>query len=116
MPAIIHCTAGKGRTGYVVALIQLLAGVSRETVVADYLATNRWFAPHAGRYRTFLRWMSLFMVSAERFQPLLEVRREYLEVVLDEVLERHGAIEAYLAEVCGFGRSEQRRLRRLLNE
>ncbi len=116
LPAVLHCTAGKDRTGYVVALIQLLAGVPRDAVVADYLETNRWFAPHAGRYRKFLRWMSLFTISPERFQPLLEVRREYLEETLDEVLARHGSIEDYLTDGCGVDRSTMERLKRLLIE
>jgi protein tyrosine/serine phosphatase len=37
---LVHCAAGKDRTGVVVALALSLAGVPRETVVADYLATS----------------------------------------------------------------------------
>ena len=33
---LIHCTAGKDRTGIVVALALLAVGVDRETVIADY--------------------------------------------------------------------------------
>ncbi|MFE4470226.1 tyrosine-protein phosphatase [Leifsonia sp. NPDC056824] len=37
---IVHCTAGKDRTGIVVALALSAVGVDRETVVADYAATQ----------------------------------------------------------------------------
>ena len=37
--ALVHCAAGKDRTGVVVALALTVAGVGRETVIADYTAT-----------------------------------------------------------------------------
>ncbi len=116
LPAVIHCTAGKDRTGYVVALIQLLAGVPREAVVEDYLVTNRLIGSQAKKYLKFLRWMSLFRISPERFQPLLEVRRPYLERVLDEALERHGSVDGYLTGACGVDPRDLARLKQLLVE
>lgn len=38
-PVLIHCGAGKDRTGIAVAVLLLLAGVPRESIVADYAAT-----------------------------------------------------------------------------
>ena len=40
LPAVVHCTAGKDRTGLLVALLLDLLGVEREQVVADYAATT----------------------------------------------------------------------------
>ena len=37
---VVHCAAGKDRTGVVVALALSAAGVSREAIVADYVATG----------------------------------------------------------------------------
>lgn len=37
--ALVHCAAGKDRTGIVVALLLRLVGVDREVVLADYLRT-----------------------------------------------------------------------------
>jgi protein-tyrosine phosphatase len=42
LPALVHCTAGKDRTGLVIALLLELAGVSRETVVEDYALSGRY--------------------------------------------------------------------------
>lgn len=39
-PALVHCTAGKDRTGLTVALLLDLLGLPRETIVADYVASN----------------------------------------------------------------------------
>ncbi len=39
-PALVHCAAGKDRTGVLVALLLDAAGVDREVIVADYAATQ----------------------------------------------------------------------------
>jgi hypothetical protein len=39
-PALVHCTAGKDRTGLVVALLLTAIGVDRDAVVEDYAATQ----------------------------------------------------------------------------
>ncbi|MEW1822286.1 tyrosine-protein phosphatase [Arthrobacter sp. NPDC080031] len=39
-PVLVHCTAGKDRTGVVIALALLAAGVDREQVVLDYVASE----------------------------------------------------------------------------
>ena len=39
-PSLVHCFAGKDRTGLVVALLHRLAGVHADDVMADYLLTN----------------------------------------------------------------------------
>jgi protein-tyrosine phosphatase len=38
-PALVHCAAGKDRTGVLVALLLRCAGVTREAVIADYVCT-----------------------------------------------------------------------------
>jgi protein-tyrosine phosphatase len=50
-PLVIHCTAGKDRTGLAVALLLLTLGVPEETVVADYTLSNHAFDVLAGRMR-----------------------------------------------------------------
>jgi protein tyrosine/serine phosphatase len=40
LPVVVHCTAGKDRTGVLVALLLDLLGVEREQIVADYAATT----------------------------------------------------------------------------
>jgi len=39
-PVLVHCRAGKDRTGLVIALLLLLAGVERDDVITDYLRTG----------------------------------------------------------------------------
>jgi len=39
-PTLVHCTAGKDRTGLVVAVVLSATGVPREDIVADYVRTQ----------------------------------------------------------------------------
>ena len=39
-PSLVHCVAGKDRTGFAVAVLHLMLGVHRDDVMADYLLTN----------------------------------------------------------------------------
>ena len=42
-PLVIHCTAGKDRTGFAAALILKALGVADDLIVEDYLLTNRFY-------------------------------------------------------------------------
>src|ERR1700759_867944 len=43
VPVVIHCTAGKDRTGFACALILHALGVPEKTISEDYLLTNRFY-------------------------------------------------------------------------
>ena len=101
LPALVHCTAGKDRTGFASAVVLLALGVPQETVLADYLLTNRYRADFA---RTVMRWaplVSFFRTRADDVRPLLEARPAYLQSALDAMVELHGSVEGYLQEALG---------------
>lgn len=114
IPALIHCAGGKDRTGVIAALIQLLAGVPRDTVTADYMISNSLTEARMKRAAAFLRYTSLFRLTHDRLKPLLEVRRDFLEDVLDEILSKYGSIEAYLIEGCGISEHSLHKLKEFL--
>jgi protein-tyrosine phosphatase len=96
LPALIHCTGGKDRTGFISALIQLLAGVPYETLIDDYLFSNQLIAVPMKKKERLIQWMSLFRVPSERIKPILEVRREYLEEAYNKIINQYGDVESYL--------------------
>jgi protein-tyrosine phosphatase len=101
LPAVVHCTAGKDRTGFASALVLLALGVSKEIVFDDYLSTNYY---QQDFFRFVLRWAplySLFRTDPEDLLPLLEARREYLQAALDEMVASYGSIDAYLEQALG---------------
>src|SRR5262249_10087630 len=46
-PAVVHCFAGKDRTGVLIALTLGLLGVDDDAIADDYGLSNEWSASHA---------------------------------------------------------------------
>jgi protein tyrosine/serine phosphatase len=81
-PVLVHCAAGKDRTGTVVALALSLAGVTRDAVVADYVATDeRMEDVHASLMRSALYNKSLKDVPVDDLRPKAESMARFLEHV-----------------------------------
>ncbi|MFE4355629.1 tyrosine-protein phosphatase [Kitasatospora sp. NPDC056800] len=99
---LVHCAAGKDRTGLLTALLLELLGVPAEEIVADYARTNeaiqRIWAGLAERNRAALN-----EVEAGRLvvpAPLLEAPAGAMSAFLDLVRARHGGAAGFLA-ACG---------------
>ena len=52
-PLVIHCTAGKDRTGVACALLLHALGVPQEIILEDYLLTNQLYGPTLQPITTF---------------------------------------------------------------
>ena len=102
LPTLVHCTAGKDRTGFASALVLLALGVPEETVMEDYLRTNL----HLGSLRRlvlFVPLYSFFRTESQDILPLIEARPEYLQASLDAIAENYGSVDAYLEAALGVG-------------
>ncbi|AOW92195.1 protein-tyrosine-phosphatase [Rhodococcus sp. WMMA185] len=107
-PVLVHCTTGKDRTGWATAALLLLLGVSEEDVFHDYLLTNELLLPAlSGVFEAFVEAGG----DRELLEPVLGVRRQYLEVSLAAVRERHGTIENYFSDGLGLDSRVQALLR-----
>jgi protein-tyrosine phosphatase len=111
LPALIHCQAGKDRTGVVAAIVQLLAGVPYEAVREDYLCTNECFRPRVDRFIRVMRRLTLFQVSEARMRLVIMANIEFLDQVYYGILERYGSLETYLTAGCGMDEATLDRLR-----
>ncbi|SET28811.1 tyrosine-protein phosphatase [Stigmatella erecta] len=111
LPAVIHCTAGKDRTGFLAALIQLLAGVRYEEVMEDYLRTNDFFAPQLEKFLKVMRVLTLSQVSPERMRLILMAHPDFLDEVYGTLMKRYGSVETYLREACGIEQDTLRKLK-----
>lgn len=98
VPALVHCSAGKDRTGWAAASLLLFAGAGEDAVFADYLRTNDMLLPQLEPL--FARFRDLGG-DPEILKPMLGVQREYLEVAVDEALSRYGTIDEYFAAGLG---------------
>ncbi|MFO0460799.1 MAG: tyrosine-protein phosphatase [Burkholderiales bacterium] len=98
---LVHCTAGKDRTGFVVAMLLAAVGVPREGILEDYLESGRRQPPEALARR-------LLATAPERpdarglaaIETIASVRPEFLDAALHVVERDHGSVDRYLA-ACG---------------
>lgn len=99
-PQLFHCTAGKDRTGWAAALLQSIAGVPRETIMADYLLTNEYTAASMTKTLQGLA-VRYGQERADIFAPMVGVEAGYLQAAFDEVAAEYGTIEGYLRDGLG---------------
>ena len=88
LPAVMHCSAGKDRTGVLSALVLAFLGVPDETIVADYALSA------AAMERLLERLKAEYpeaQDAVERFAPaILHVVPETMEQFLAELRSRYG--------------------------
>lgn len=107
LPLLLHCAAGKDRTGAFVALLLQILGASPAAVMEDYLASNRYFE-EAQRY--FLARINQLDVPATTWHPLLRAEREYLVAMQDAIDKQSGGLDGYLRKI-GIGPDERAAIR-----
>lgn len=102
-PVLIHCAAGKDRTGFLAALTHHLLGVSRDDLLADYLLTNvavdlEGRAPEIARK---LEAMTGRKASHGAVVAFLGVDPGFLDAAFAAIDARHGSLDGYLAQAVG---------------
>ncbi|WP_448255999.1 tyrosine-protein phosphatase [Microbacterium aurum] len=107
-PVLVHCSAGKDRTGIVVALLLETLGVERSLVVEDFQLTGVFRPNRVDHYRD--RFAALG-VDPERVRAMFETPPEALEQALAHLDERYGSASGYLAIRAGVDDDVQERLR-----
>lgn len=114
LPLLIHCSAGKDRTGVLSSLIQQVLGVSPEVTMDDYLKTNE----NMGAYNaTILRQVSklaYFGVPWKMFIPLFEARVDYLNAAFAQVKDEFGAIDEWIRRGLDFSEEDKQKLAQVL--
>ena len=98
---LVHCTAGKDRTGVAVALILLALGVPREIVIQDYMLTNEVMDFEAFILPRIRENLGHDNIDVEGARVLSGVREEYLVAALEEMENACGSLEAYLERAIG---------------
>lgn len=109
---VVHCAAGKDRTGFAVAMILSALGVSPAEILEDYLRTGVRVA--LGRRiddaRAAVRAAAGAAPADEVLAELAAVDPALLEASFAAVEEAHGTVDAYLAGPCGLERRARERV------
>jgi len=94
-PLLIHCQAGKDRTGIVCALIQMALEADRQSIIRSYMASNDRLIPYFKRRLAFRRIISFGFFPADEILFAVTVREENMNSVIDRVINHYGGIESY---------------------
>jgi protein-tyrosine phosphatase len=97
-PLVIHCTAGKDRTGFACALILHTLGVSEDIISEDYLLTNRFYRRDPN---------SSSDLPEEVKQVLGSVQASFLAAAFEAIDADYGDLETYLRDGLGLGTAER---------
>lgn len=98
--SLVHCMAGKDRTGVAVALLQRLLGVDHEAIVEEYLKTNncdfdRRLEREAGSAER--HWVS--SLTTETMHVVLSVDAEFLQASFTAIDGADGGWDGYVRDV-----------------
>ena len=108
---LYHCTVGKDRVGVGTMLILSALGVSRETILEDYLLTNDYTEEARETVCAEIRQYSDDPATQFAMRAFESVRPRYLETAFSSIDRHFGSTERYLAEVLDFGPDAQSMLR-----
>ncbi|MEU8899311.1 tyrosine-protein phosphatase [Nocardia sp. NPDC048505] len=97
---VFHCNAGKDRTGWVAATLLGLAGVARETIMADFLLTNEFSAKSIKARRDQIV-AQYGEAAAQIFDPILGVEATFLEAAWARMDQDYGSVEKYVTTGLG---------------
>jgi protein-tyrosine phosphatase len=108
VPVVVHCAAGKDRTGIAIAVLLAALGVDTDTILEDYLLTN-----DVGNFERFIAARKdSHLGLADAHQPLLSLPQEmrqvlfaadadYLSAALEQIARDHGDVATYLKSFVG---------------
>jgi protein-tyrosine phosphatase len=108
--SLVHCAAGKDRTGTIVALALRLAGADRQAVIDDYAATSERIElilkklASSPTYRDNV--IGRPVSSQDTFPETMQLFLEYID-------SEHGSVEAMLAKI-GWTEADTAAIRRKL--
>ena len=106
---VIHCTAGKDRSGSCAALILLVLGVSEECVIYDHALSNIYIAGFIDIITAHVRSLG---IDPDLLAPYFKAERKCIEAFLDYLITTYGSAENYLMERAGVSGETIDQLRR----
>jgi protein-tyrosine phosphatase len=110
---VVHCAAGKDRTGIACALTLFALGVDEEAVFADYEFTNAAVDLEKRMPRIQARMEERLgrKLESSALRPMLGVHVDYLRTALDAIEGRFGSVLDYMERELGVGAPQRAVLR-----
>jgi len=97
LPVLLHCTAGKDRTGVSTAFLLSVLGVSRDIIEADYLLTNLDTERQADFIESTVGYPEGY--NREKMISIAGVPKDAMKDFLDGVESKWGSVIEYLKKI-----------------
>ena len=110
-PLLIHCRAGKDRTGFIIAIIHLALHVENKLIIKDYISTNDCLLPGTRRMLKKMRIATLGLISTWNFELASLAQEKFISTVISIIENNHGGIINYLNE-CGVSQNDLSQIRK----
>lgn len=112
-PVLIHCAAGKDRTGVLAALTHHIAGVADDDVIDDYLLTNDpgRFARRGVGFMDYVEAATGRRPTEGAIRAAMGVEARYLAAAFEVIKAEHGSLDGYLEQVIGVDADAREKVR-----
>jgi protein-tyrosine phosphatase len=116
LPVLVHCTAGKDRTGVAIAVLLTTLGVPRQTVVDDYALTEKLMPPSVAAAPAAVAAggpaaSPLARLPLESREALWRSDPAYISAALDAIDREYGSMNLYVERELGMSKAQIRALR-----
>ena len=108
---LFHCTVGKDRTGILAALILSFLGVDRDTIVCDYLISNRFT-----RKKAFFVYLILLIIRfnhkfAKKIRFSLLAKQIFIDAALDTLEHDFGSMQEFFKQKLCYTTAEEEKIK-----
>ncbi len=116
--SLFHCAAGKDRTGLAAVLLLHILGVTRATIVEDYLLTQQHFDIDSLMERVESHLKAANVSEWERgwLLPFCSVHEDNIMAFFEAVETRYGSVDHYIVQALGIDPYTQRRMQQAFLE
>lgn len=110
---LYHCSSGKDRTGMMSAILLGVLGVDDQTIIDDFVASNKYNQKHNEETYAYLKDKG---VDVELIKPLMEQRPSEIKPVLEAIRTEYGGWDEFAHNELGLADATLAKLRdRMLN-
>ncbi|MBC1506524.1 tyrosine-protein phosphatase [Listeria sp. FSL L7-1509] len=108
-----HCTAGKDRAGFGTALVLSALGVDKETVIDDYMLSNKYRAAENKKAITAVAAKTDNQKVIDGMTAVMEVRESYIKAAFDEIDSKYGSMDNFLKDKLELTKAKQEQLKKM---
>ncbi|MEM6485229.1 MAG: tyrosine-protein phosphatase [Pseudomonadota bacterium] len=94
---LFHCSAGKDRTGFAIALLHAILGVEKNDLEADYMLSSQYFVPEHQIARIRRKYPVSHLDDAS-LHPMLETDPTYLQTAFSAIESEFGGFTRYVRD------------------